>query len=259
MTRTTPDASHSQLERWKDQDVLRAKSYALMANNHSLGRNGRVVRVLCQVSLLHGAGRFGSTGRTVTVSKAEFQNYKASAGHQAAHFLPGQLKVGGKNLSAYAGNPETRRGLDTIFADVDSLPADFNKADSQAEASGLCRAFADAALVIVRAPASRTGIDRALLKQAYHGTWVPQARTAFQAAIQSKGQKYERPPLRFGEAGGVAHREIQNLAEREDASNYELGIELQGWILEKYAEAMATEPREMQGKLIEELERGFRG
>jgi hypothetical protein len=88
---------------------------------------------------------------------------------------------------------------------------------------------------------------------------VPQATKAFQAAIKLKEQKYERPPLRVGEAGGVAHREIQNLAEREDASNYELGIELQGRILEKYAKAMATEPKEMQEKLIEELERGFRG
>jgi len=230
------------------------------ALNHSLGRNGRVVQVLCYLSLMKNHGRLWSSRPSVTVSAAKFQNYSASRGQQAAHYLPGQLKIDGQPLSHYASDPGTKRTLDCLFGDVESLPANFNKADSEAEAKGLCRAFAASAEAVMTAAAapSSDALGRATVRQVYAALWVPRARQAFMAALSAKAAKFSQPDLVFGAAGGVEYDMISNLDEREAASQYQRDVTEQRHILEQYILGLNIAPRELSDRAMAELERGFK-
>ena len=90
-TRRVPDRVHANRERWSDQDVQHFQTYIQLALNHSYGRNARVVQVLCYLSLIRSVEGLSPAQASVSVSAAEFQNYRASRGDQAAHYLPGQL------------------------------------------------------------------------------------------------------------------------------------------------------------------------
>ena len=255
--RNVPDQVHAADERWKDQEVLRFQSYMRLALNHSLGRNGRAVEALCYVSLMHNAKLVAP--RSATVTRAEFQNYRAGEGNQAAHSLPGQLKIGGQRPSFYVRDPATKKRLDCIFGDVETLPANFNKADSEAEAKGLCAAFAAAVERVLERPRGVAGrIDRAAVRDAYTQVWEPKARSAFQLALLNKGEKFTMQDLQYGEPGGADYNTIVNLDVRESADRYQHDITQQRHILEKYLEAMSTRPRQLDDAAMDELERAFR-
>ncbi len=257
--RRNPDSTHSKAERWSDQEVQHFQTYMRQALNHSLGRNGRVVQVLCYLSLMRSHGTPWGADAKCSVSAAIFQNYKASRGQQAAHYLPGQLKIQGKRVSHYATDPSTKRRLDCLFGDVDSLPANFNKADSEAESKGLCRALASSAQAMIDHPSSTPGqIDRNFVRLVYRTIWVPRARMAIRAALENKGEKYTQPAIQYGEPGGVHYRTIMNLAEREAATTYQRNITEQRHILEKYLEALTHPPRQLIDSYMKEWETSFK-
>ncbi len=193
-----------------------------------------------------------------SVAAANFQNYSASSGQQAAHYLPGQLKINGKRISHYVNDLKTKIRIDCLFGDVDSLPSNFNKADSEAEAKGLCQALASSAKAMINRPPSQLGaIDAIYVRLVYRTIWIPRARIAIQVTLNKKGQKYVEPGLRYGSAGGVNFNTISNLSERELATKYQRNITQQRHILEKYKEALNILPRELQDSHMKELEKEF--
>ena len=271
--RQVPSGSveYADSERWRDQDVQRFQTYHEQALNHAYGRNERVAQVLGYLSLIRSTGGLEPVEAVavpempsapaiddIKVTRAEFQNYQAPEGMQAAHYLPGQLKIRGQNPSSLVKEFATKVALDRLFADVETLPANFNKADSQAERSGLCRAFAASAETVIRAHHRAKGrIDRSVIDRAY-GTWRVEARNAFAAARERKAEKYTMPDVRYNTADPTRFHEITNLAEREAATVYQWAVTVQRDILRWYEEAFGRPPRALGGDELLALERSFR-
>jgi hypothetical protein len=92
---------------------------------------------------------------TVTCTKAIRQHFTSSRaeGKQAAHYLPGQLRINSRCPWEFIVDWRTAQELEGYFGDVEDLPADFNKADSAAEAyrtvEGLKKSFARSCTIAV--------------------------------------------------------------------------------------------------------------
>jgi hypothetical protein len=260
-TRKKPDIEHAQQEEWSDKEVERFASYSMQALSHSMGRDDRVAQLLCYLSLLRGSGRVDANP-AVDVVAAKWQNYSSQAGNQAAHFMPGQLLVDNEKASLLTQDPQTRTRISCLFADVEDLPADFNKADTQAEAKGrsggLCAALIETARVVIRDTSPGVNIDRTTVRDTYHMVWVKMARTAFENAMKSKVDKYKQPDLVFGQAGGVEYGTILNLPDRENASQYQHSIDHQQDILRHYQRSLEKEPIALLDNNMDLLERDFR-
>lgn len=258
--RTIPSPHHASNQEFSDKTVERFQTYSNKAMNHSMGRNARVVKILCYTSLLVGAG--GITRASVaSVSAAEFQNYKSEAGNQAAHYLPGQLKINSRNLSEFATSSVGKLQIETLFADVEDLPADFNKADTQAEANGkavgLCAAFKAAVdYVIQHSNNTSLSLDRNTVTRSYNEIWISQARSAFKKALETKAQKYTRPEPRKGT--GADYGVILNMEEIGEAAGMSRFHHQQD-ILRHYIESLATSPRELNEAEFSEFERDWAG
>ncbi len=150
--------------------IDRNSNFRDQAFNHNLGRNVRVVKVLTYLAKMAQDGcRFIGAVECVA---AERQNFSSPTtltqmGHeappsQAAHFLPGQLQIGGQNVWELVSDYWTSSRLEFLFAEVEHLPVAFNQADSAAEnkgeQTGLAAAFAAAsAALITQAESLRTG------------------------------------------------------------------------------------------------------
>lgn len=190
--------------------IDRNSNFRQQAFDHNLARNIRVVQVLGYLALLRQSGV--SLAAAVECTAAAVQNFSSSqtmthtgqpAGpHQAAHFLPGQIRIGGRELWQFASKPATRNAIQFLFAEVEHLPVAFNQADSAAEAKGhaggLCAAFAGAcatllqrAMPVQRAPGK---IDMDLLRAGYD-RWHDLATGALAKAIADKTAKAGTPPL----------------------------------------------------------------
>jgi hypothetical protein len=151
--------------------------------------------------------------------------------NQAAHFLPGQILVGGKDLWLSATSPMTRGRMEFLFAEVEHLPVAFNQADSAAEAkgeaNGLCAALAGACSSLLRHPTSRPAIAGKIsldLMQFAYDQWHRGSLSSLRQAIARKGDKPGIPPLVGNRFEGytpdsIAARSTSNAAlwNRDDA------------------------------------------
>jgi hypothetical protein len=191
-------------------DIDRNSNFHQQALNHNLGRNVRVAQVLGCLALLRQGGT--SLTGTVECSAAMLQNFSSSSSmthmgqpagqNQAAHFLPGRIRIGGQEIWEFARNPATRGPIEFLFAAVEHLPLAFNQADSVAEAKGkpdgLCASFANACATLIRrqvwAKMSAGGLNMELL-QAGYDEWHRGAVAALRTAIANKGAKPGIPPL----------------------------------------------------------------
>jgi len=149
--------------------IERISDFRSQAFNHNLGRNVRVVEVLTHLAKMVEDGRQFSG--QVTCVAAERQNFSSpknlthlglpAAPSQAAHFLPGQIQIGGQNIWEWAADRSTRRRLEFLFAEVEHLPVAFNQADSAAERKGepcgLAAAFAGACAAVIKHSDSQIG------------------------------------------------------------------------------------------------------
>ena len=133
--------SHRVIDLGPNNDRLEA-----IAEEIAIDRGRAIVEVACHMAAirsLQSSAKLGANAR-ITCVKASVQDTKARSGHQAAHLLPGQIKVNGRPVWLLA-NPRTadpsirqavtRLQLQTIaaFAETNVLPSAFNRADSQAE------------------------------------------------------------------------------------------------------------------------------
>ena len=91
------------------------------AKSHSLGRDRRVGQVMCYLSLMRSAALVENTA-IVTCTKAIRQHFSSSRseGKQAAHYLPGQLRVNGRCPWVFIGNRPTAMDLEGLFGDVEN-------------------------------------------------------------------------------------------------------------------------------------------
>jgi hypothetical protein len=189
--------------------IERNSNFRDQAFNHNLGRNVRVVQLLAYVGLLRRAGK-PLKGAVDCVAAIE-QNFSSPANMtnlglptgsmQAAHFLPGQIRVAGRMIWDFVQDPAMRGRIEFLFAEVEHLPTPFNQADTAAEAKGqaggLCAALVKACRAMIDAPdagAVGSPIPLAPLQNAF-GQWTQGAAQAFRDAMVDKAAKGTLPPL----------------------------------------------------------------
>lgn len=254
--RMVPDREEAAYERFRHLRVERFVSDPALSLGHSRSRNGHVAKALCYIALLRDPARLTrsvSHNLAVTCTAAERQFFSAPDGQQAAHLLPGQISIGGVLPWLYLRGEPARR-LENLFGYVEPLHANFNKADSAAEANGLTGAFADACRHVLIGK----GAPEQDINDAYHRVWAPGARAAFSAAAAQKRGKPVPPPVIYGEPGTADYGNILNLEERADAfadeslwSTYE-----QLSILDYYEASLEDVPPELQPSAIMAILRG---
>ena len=142
--------------------IDRNSNFRQQAFEHNLARNVRVVKLLAYLARMRqdGAPMTGAVDCVAAVT----QNFSSSQSMthmgmpvgptQAAHFLPGQIRISGRPIWEFAPNRATRDQIEFLFAEVEHLPVTFNQADTAAEAKGegrgLCSALANACTALIR-------------------------------------------------------------------------------------------------------------
>ena len=209
------------------------------AINHNLGRNVRVLQLLGYAALMRQRGPLSGF---VECGAAKQQNFSSkqtaiTGARQAAHFLPGQIRIGGREIWDFETDPKTRASIEFMFGEVEHLPLPFNQADSAAEASGsdwgLCAALARACINIQHAEmGAYTGRLPVGRVQTAYQIWQAAALVGLQTAIANKGEKPGVPDLIGDRFQGYT---LENISQRSNA-----GLTLQNRsdslrILEYYA------------------------
>ena len=116
---------------------LSADSRRAMAHQHMVGRTERVVKLLvATASMAAAARRPGASERLrsfnvghVDCSKGELQAVSYPDPDAAAHYLPGQIKIGGLPPWEFLTNLRQREFLMLLFQDTDRLRVAFNQTD----------------------------------------------------------------------------------------------------------------------------------
>lgn len=252
--RTVPDTGAARDARFNQLTVERFRTDVHAAIQHSTFRNDRVVRVLCFIGMLRGLGRIRDTAKVECIA-AQRQHFSSTHGYQAAHYLPGQLRIDINYPWNLIQDARTRLQFEVLFADVEHLPADFNKADSAAEACGLKDAFARSGQALIQrvVPRPGGGLDRRAVREVYQQTWRPAAEQAFRAAMQQKHSRPHLPELQKDEWGNLL-----NLEERGNATAAEWHIEEQIHILRHYLNSMQTLPPALSDPPMSQFEREFK-
>lgn len=251
--RRVGDRVEAGIERFRHLKVERFVADHVAALNHSRSRNGHVVKVLCHVALLRDPARLTRPlppQPGVTCTAAERQFFKASDGLQAAHLLPGQIKIDAANPWTYLRG-EQARAFENLFAYVEPLHANVNKADSAAEANGLTAAFADACRYVL----TGTGTPERDIETAYGRVWRPGARAAFAAAEAQKRSKPVPPPVVYGEPGTPDFGNIINIEELGEAFADETlrNVHEQLSVLRYYRASLDDDPPELQPRKMAEI------
>ena len=253
--RTKPDANAAKDAKFNQITVVRFRPDFRAASEHSTFRNDRVVRVLCYIGMLRGFGRINHLAQVDCIA-AQRQHFSSSEGYQAAHYLPGQIRINGVFPWSLIKDPRTRLRFESLFAEVEHLPADFNKADSAAEACGLKDAFAKTCQALIQRTSSLSDkLDRKAIRDVYQGTWRTFAEQAFNAALQQKDSRPHLPPLQKDEWGNIP---LKNLEERSNPKDAEWRIEEQINILRHYLQSMQSQPPALSDVKMSEFEREFK-
>jgi hypothetical protein len=231
--------------------IDRGGNFRQQAFNHNLGRNVRVLKVLACFGLLRQAGR--QLAGSIECKRAEPQNFSSPqdftrlgilAGHtEAAHFLPGVIWVGGRELWQLVIDPGTRDRVEFLFAEVEHLPVQFNQADTQAEAKGrpggLCAALATACKKMATEPIigdpPNSPLPTALIKFAYE-SWCKDSKAAFENAGDAKRGPPDRPnlpPLRGNPFDGYT---AESVGARSTAPNRFKNRDIAARVLDVYLE-----------------------
>jgi hypothetical protein len=252
MYRSVPKGSGPADARFNQLAVVRYTNDIAKAIGHSNSRNDRVVQAACFFSLIRSATPNLGAAR-VLIEAAQRRMFSSREGYQAAHYLPCQLTIQAGGASSrlpwdYVPNPSARQRLEYLFADVEHLPAAFNKADSAAETNGLRETFrllGENVLGNPAAPAKGTA-NKPLIRRLYDEIWVPGAAKSYSAASAQKMLVSDVPPIQFDQEGN-----IENLTERSTA---DWSRENELAILERYREALRTPPAALSDGNIAKIE-----
>ncbi len=116
-----------------------------LAWGHAMWRNNLVAKVFCYLSVMRAAGLIPDKSK-VLLSPHNLrvpQDFNASGGNQAAHYLPGFVAIasGSAKTPRYLwdliSDTAIRDKVAALFRATQDLPASFNRADSAAEARQL--------------------------------------------------------------------------------------------------------------------------
>lgn len=253
MQRTVPQSEQVGLERFNQLTVERFQNDIAKAIHHSHSRNSHIVQTACYFSLMR-SYRSDLANATVSIEAAERQMFKSSNGYQAAHYLPGQIKLNHKLPWMFLNDRGTRVRLECLFADVEHLPSCYNKADSAAEEKGLREAFRTLTEQIMRHgnPPKKTTLQRELIRRLYMEVWVPQAEKAFSDAISQKILVNPVSELLIDEFGNIDPKNLQERGEADWSREDEIAI------LSRYREAMRDTPNDLSDLKMTAIEHEFR-
>lgn len=226
--------------------IDRNSNFRRQALEHNLSRNVRVVKLLGYIALLRRRGV--ALTDAVECVAAVRQNFSSSQSmthlglpadpHQAAHFLPGQIRVGGREIWRFAVNPVTAGQIEFLFAEVEHLPVAFNQADTAGEAKGqpggLCAALAQACTTLIRSQPG-TGKLLSALQTGYE-EWHRDAMKALRSAALGKSAKPGIPAL---EGNAIDGYTAESIAARSQASASQSNRDDSVRILQYYLEDQA--------------------
>jgi hypothetical protein len=248
MIRQTPKGDQPALARFNQIDVVRLTNDVSKALGHSNSRNDHVVQVASFFSLIRNTTpNVASAG--VVIEAAQRQMFRSPDGYQAAHYVPGQIKIQSGLPWSLLPTATARQRLEYLFADVEHLPAAFNKADSAAEEKGLCETFRRVGEAILRDPLTprKGAINRDLVRRIYSELWVPGATKSYNDAFAQKSMASEVPDLERDQDGNLL-----NVSERSTA---DWSRENEAEILLRYREALRTSPSSLEDGKMAEIER----
>lgn len=254
MDRTVPDRQIAAERRFNQQIVIRSVSSVQQALGHSNSRNSRVVSTLCYFSLMSSTQR-NLVNQSVSIHAAGQQFFRSHDGNQAAHYLPGQIMISTRFPWHLISDHPTGLRLQSLFADVENLPPNFNKTDSSAERKGLLETFRRASEVILHDMTPKGGghINRDWVRRIYDEVWVQGATKAYFDALAQKELMPGVPELEKDSEGNIL-----NLAERTTAPDSAWNFDEQKDILKRYIETMRTAPNELLDGKMAEIERNFK-
>ncbi|NLI80261.1 MAG: hypothetical protein GX443_01035 [Deltaproteobacteria bacterium] len=254
--RSSPGPGVRKVENFRQKRVERFESSLAQVSNHCAGRNTAVAEVLCFLSLLRNSGRIPA-GATVSSSGARFQSIKGAAESPAAHCLPCQIYVNGRDPSTLTSNSQAALAIRSCFGKCTLLPLAFNHADSAAESNGLIQAFEQACREVISAEAGSYGrIDRERVRHAYDAVWCPLARQAYRAALSQKGSgKAPLPRVVRGIGMEYGMIDLESL-ERQRAEISEKQVHLNEvlWILQQYLVKLHVRPTALEDRRMSEME-----
>ena len=257
--RRSPYPGARAYEDFRQKAVERFGNCQSDARNHVIGRNQGVARVLAYLALARSGGAVARES-VVAASGAGFQATRGSArlGQQAAHCLPCELILGGREFSSLAPNPRTTREIRTLFGHVSVLPRSFNAADVAAERveNGLIWAFVRSCEALIRQVLNGDGprplvfrgigsnhgmletrlahpLDRESVRNVYRIVWKPAAEGAYRAAL-------------------AAALDGRFLAASDDPAEVVA-------VLDQYLRAHSIEPSALLDSQLDEIERTFNG
>ena len=256
-----------------------AEGRQALARQHTAQRNAHVLELLCGLSAMASRGRDRHAGTrlralptaSVTCEAAILQRYSYPSPDQGAHFLPGQLFMNGLPPWSYVSSSVARIFLMDMFADVERLNANFNRADSAAEAGpqGL-KALAEAcAMRVIRDPSLYSGgrANRQFVWNVYTGLWLQGSERSLAIALDQKKSRPQVPEVQYANRtfqpdtpSSFDSKLITNLEEIGEAGNSEWNIRETIKILEDYRVNAAAGPGAGEmGRIADRAESGLRG
>ena len=178
-----------------------------LAWGHAMWRNNLVAKVFCYLSVMRAAGLIPA-GVRVDVSPSSLpvpQDFQATNGNEAAHYLPGFLAVkdakGLRYLWDLATDKGTREEIANLFRATQDLPPDYNRADSAAEGRarfgpvGLKKIFEQCCQTMVDLAPARSNAGETLVcisRPAVMTAWRQWAQASIAAYQRARTGKEER-------------------------------------------------------------------
>jgi hypothetical protein len=212
MGRGVPWRGARRYEDFRQKQVERFMNYQRYAEDHIVGRNRAVAKILCYLSILRNAGAIPQS--LITSGGAQLQTTRGvqALDQEAAHCLPCQILVGGRDPAMLTITnkplpPQAQREIRSQFGKVTVLPRSFNSADKAAERviKGLVPVFVEACQQVVACPRESESprretrrhigegygelytidiwpINRQQVRRVYQNVWLPQAEQAYEVA-----------------------------------------------------------------------------
>lgn len=251
--------------------AISADGRKALAKVHMGRRNAHMLEMFLSLSALASKSRSAGSGprlrevptSTASCTAALLQRYSYPAPDQAAHFMPGQLRLNSLPIWEYQTNAVGRIYLMDMFADVERLPSNFNRADSEAERgpTGLKALSAKCSGLIVRHASGPGGrADRQFVWNVYERLWLPGVESAVNSARGNKQSRPQPASVSYLPQTASLDPRLIDPSSIRSATNREWNAAECVAILGAYAAHTTAGPRSADvGSLADRAEAGIRG
>jgi hypothetical protein len=225
------------VERFAEQ----SENPRILARDHAIGRNRRVAQLLCYLSLMRSAGLIPHHTNVLCVAAryqdepreyvkiAPFSARELGEGYQNAHYLPGHILLNDQDPWHFVRDIRTRDSIASLFSRIQPLPADFNRADSQAEQHGtppLVGLIEESCRIVIRDsdPPAAGAVNVSLVRSAFQH-WVAESCLCYESAAQRKEQigttdQIPDPIARCQMVGGVLEPSLAQVEPSRQAASH---------------------------------------